>query len=100
MSEARRAMLQSVSRRAFGQAHRLELMLTILAASEPVCLSGLAQSMRVSVSSVQVPFADIVSLGLIQPVRNDGTRRRLYAQVDGPGWAWAEVLAAEHAQDG
>jgi len=86
--------VRRVSRAAFGQAHRLELMLAISKSSDGLCtLTELAKLLDVSVSSLQRPFQALVEIGLLTPLPNADTRFRYYARNPSPAWQWAEDLA-------
>ncbi len=82
-----------VSRLAFGQSHRLSVMLALMQAQRPMCLKDLSAALGVTASSLQVPLENLVALGLVIPAAGDGTRKRFYTRVEGPAWVWARDLA-------
>lgn len=87
--------LRTVSKLAFGQTYRLELMLAILDSDDGICtLSELASALKVSVSSLQLPFDTLVALGMLTPLPEAETRFRHYLRNDDAGWAWATQLAS------
>lgn len=92
MSQPEAADLREVSRRAFGQSHRLGAMLALMQAQGPLCLKDLSEAVGVPASSLQVPLENLVRLGLVVPAPGDGSRRRFYAKVEGPAWVWAREL--------
>lgn len=87
--------LRAVSRIAFGQAHRLELMVVIRASEDGLCtLTELAKQLDVTMSSLQRPLQALIELGLLTPLPDAGTRFRYYARNPSPAWQWASELAA------
>lgn len=99
MSHPSDVNLRQMSRHAFGQAHRLSIMLTFMESPGPLCLNDLSSALGVTASSLQTPLANLVALGLVAPTDGDGTRRRLYVRVDGPAWTWARDLASRAQAD-
>ncbi|GAA2887547.1 helix-turn-helix domain-containing protein [Microbacterium esteraromaticum] len=89
------AELRAVSRVAFGQAHRLELMLAVMASEDGLCtLTELARRLNVTMSSLQRPFQALVDLGLLTELPDTGTRFRYYARNPSSAWQWAADLSA------
>lgn len=88
--------LRAVSRVAFGQAHRLELMLAIGSAEDGLCtLTELSKQLDVTMSSLQRPFQALVELGLITALPDADSRYRYYARNPSPAWSWATTLEAQ-----
>ena len=86
--------LRHVSKVAFGQEHRLELMLAIAASEDGVCsLTELADTLQVRASSLQRPLDSLVELSLLSIVPTGDTKYRHYLRNDGPAWEWARELA-------
>ena len=92
--DTRRETLRETSRAVFGQAHRLEVMLAVGRSDDGiVCLTELAQTLDVSVSSLQKPFQALVKARLISPLPDVDSRYRFYARNPSAAWSWAEELA-------
>lgn len=86
--------LRRVSKVAFGQEHRLELMLAIAASHDGVCsLTELADTLQVRASSLQRPLDSLVELSLLSVVATGDSKYRHYIRNDGPAWDWARELA-------
>lgn len=86
--------LRRVSKIAYGQEHRLELMLVIAQIEDGVCsLSELADVLQVRPSSLQRPFQSLVELSLLSNVTTGDTKFRHYIRNDGSAWDWAQELA-------
>lgn len=93
--------LRAISKIAYGQSHRLELMLAVLQQEDGiVSLSQLSDSLEVGMSSLQRPFDALVDLGMLQALPGVETRFRLFLRNDSFGWSWASELAANamHAE--
>jgi DNA-binding IclR family transcriptional regulator len=91
--DADRTDLRRLSRQAFGQAYRLELMLAV--ARQPdglVSLSELATSLGVAPSNLQIPLKSLVETGLISELPKGDSRRKFYLRNDSAAWAWAQEL--------
>jgi hypothetical protein len=88
-SDAVRAM----SRVAFRQDYRLELMVAIAESTDGiVCLTDLARVLDVSISNLQVPLKNLITLGLITPLPRGDSRRKFYMRNPSPAWDWAREL--------
>lgn len=87
--------LREVSRAAFGQMHRLELMLAILAVEDGiVTLTEVHRSMSgVAMSSLQKPFEALIECGLLTRLPNGDSRSRFYVRNDSAAWSWAVELS-------
>ena len=87
---------RAVSKLAFGQKHRLELMMAILNIEDGVCsLTELAIDLCVPLSSLQRPFDALVELDLIRPIPDGETKVRFHIRTSGPAWNWAQSLASK-----
>lgn len=87
--------LRRVSKVAYGQEHRLELMLAIAEIEDGVCsLTELADTLQVRASSLQRPLDSLVELSLVSVVATGDTKYRHYIRNDGAAWDWARELAA------
>ncbi len=95
-SQAELERWRAVSKVAFGQTHRLELMLAILDIEDGVCsLSELAARLGVPISSLQRPFDALSALELIRPIPDGETRTRFHMRTQSPAWDWARTLRAQ-----
>lgn len=89
------AQLRSLSRSAFGQAYRLEVMLAIAESPDGlVTQSELAQQLGVSVSNVQGPVASLVSCGLLTEMPRGDSRSRYLLRNRSAAWDWAREMRA------
>lgn len=94
-----REELRRVSRAAFGQAYRLELMLAVAASPDGLCtLTELTRELGVTMSSLQKPFQALVEIGLLTPLPYDDTKFRYYARTPSAAWEWAVQLSEAAAQ--
>lgn len=85
--------LRQISRHAFGQAYRLELMLAV--ADQPdglVSLTELAANIGVAPSNLQGPLKCLVETGLVSELPRGDSRRKFYLRNDSAAWAWASEL--------
>jgi hypothetical protein len=86
--------LRRVSKVAYGQEHRLELMLAIAEIEDGVCsLTELANTLQVRASSLQRPLDSLVELSLLSVVATGDTKYRHFLRNDGPAWDWSQDLA-------
>jgi hypothetical protein len=96
MVETRASMMRGISKSAFGQTLRLELMLAIAASEDGVvCLTELAKELDVSVSSLQRPFEAVVAAQLLTPLPDSDSRFRYYLRNPSAAWTWASELAGQ-----
>ena len=87
--------LRAVSRTAFRQDYRLELMLAIADSEDGlVCLTDLARALDVSTSNLQTPLQNLATLGLISPMPRGDSRRKFYLRNPSAAWDWARELAS------
>jgi hypothetical protein len=97
---ARMDELREISRSAFGQRYRLELMLEIANAEDGVfTLTELSKSLDVTMSSLQKPMHDMVAIGLLTPLPDAGSRFRYYTSNPSSAWEWAYELAGLNHAD-
>lgn len=92
--------LRKLSKSAFGQAHRAEVMLAIAASPDGlVTQTELAQQLGLSVSNVQAPVASLVACGLLTEMPRGDSRSRYLLRKRSAAWAWAQELreAAQQA---
>lgn len=86
--------LRSLSRAAFRQDYRLELMVAIAESNDGiVCLTDVARALDVSISNLQTPLKNLVTLGLITPLAQGDSRRKFYLRNPSAAWDWARELA-------
>lgn len=92
--------LRGLSRDAFGQSYRLELMLAIARSEDGlVTLSDLANELRLGTSKIQGALSSLVAVGLLSVMPSDDARRRFLLRNPSAAWQWAEELAAAARSD-
>ena len=84
--------LRRLSRAAFNQAYRLEVMLHIAESEGFVTQTEVAQALGLPVSNVQAPIRSLIECGLLVPMPKTGNRSRFLARTDSPAWDWARQL--------
>ena len=95
MSPVGREAVRALSRAAFRQDYRLEMMVAIADSTDGiVCLTDLARSLDVSMSNLQVPLKNLLALGLITQLPRGDSRRKYYMRNPSSAWDWARELAA------
>jgi hypothetical protein len=91
--------LRRLSRAAFNQTYRLEVMLFIADSDGFVTQTEVAQGLGLpSASNVQAPIRSLIDCGLLNPMPKTDNRSRFLARSDSPAWEWAlqlRGLAAE-----
>jgi len=91
----RLASLRRVSRHAFGQAYRLEVMLAISRAEDGlVNLTDLASALGLSPSQIQGALRSLVAIGLLTEMPPGDSRRRFLLRNHSAAWTWAEEMAS------
>jgi DNA-binding MarR family transcriptional regulator len=96
MAGADAVKLRDVSRAAFGQQYRLEVMLAASRSEDGlVCLTDLARDLGLSVSNVQGALKSLVALRLLTEMPAGDSRRKFYLRNPSAAWAWAEEMARE-----
>ncbi|ALM18940.1 MarR family transcriptional regulator [Mycobacteroides abscessus] len=86
--------LRRMSREAFRQDYRLEVMLAVGRSTDGlVCLSDLAAAVGTSTSNVQGPLRSLIALGLLTPLPRSDSKRRHMLRNPSAAWQWAEELA-------
>ncbi|MBN7468218.1 MarR family transcriptional regulator [Mycobacteroides abscessus] len=87
--------VRRMSREAFRQDYRLEVMLAIGRSADGLeCLSDLATTVGTSTSNLQGPIRSLVALGLLTPMPRSDSKRRYLLRNPTAAWQWAEELAA------
>lgn len=86
--------LRRLSRAAFNQAYRLEVMLRVADSDGFVTQTEIAQALGLSVSNVQAPVRSLIDCGLLTPMPKTDNRSRFLARADSPAWDWARQLQA------
>ncbi|ABL80567.1 hypothetical protein Noca_1049 [Nocardioides sp. JS614] len=82
-----------MSRAAFGQTYRLEIMLAVAEAEDGlVTLTDLARSLELSTSNVQVALKSLVATGLLSELPKGDNRRRYLLRNPSPAWDWARQM--------
>lgn len=84
--------LRALSRAAFNQTYRLELMLVIADSEGFVTQSELAKAIGQPVSNVQGAVRRLVDCGLLTPMPKMDNRSRFFARTDSPAWDWARQM--------
>jgi DNA-binding IclR family transcriptional regulator len=85
--------LRALSRAAFGQTYRLEIMLAVAEAEDGlVTLTDLARSLELSTSNVQVALKSLVATGLLSELPKGDNRRRYLLRNPSPAWDWARQM--------
>ncbi len=93
--------LRRLSRAAFNQAYRLEVMLYIADSEGFVTQTEIAQALGLpSVSNVQAPVRSLIDCGLLTPMPRTDNRSKFLARVDSPAWEWARQLRAQVSREG
>ena len=87
------AALRAVSRAAFGQQYRLEVMLAIAESDDGlVCLTDLAAALRLPVSNVQGALKSLVATGLLTEMPTGGSKRKFLLRNSSAAWEWAREM--------
>lgn len=85
--------LRELSRAAFNQAYRLEVMLAIAESEDGlVTLSDLATTLDLPVSNVQKPLQSLIKVGLLSSAPQGDSRSKFYLRVDSAAWEWTTEL--------
>lgn len=88
--------LRRLSRAAFNQTYRLEVMLYIASSDGFVTQTEIAQALGLpSVSNVQAPVRSLIDCGLLTPMPKTDNRSRFLARTDSPAWDWAQQLRSQ-----
>jgi hypothetical protein len=88
-----RTALRAVSRAAFGQQYRLEVMLAIAESEDGlVCLTDLAAALRLSVSNVQGALRSLVATGLLAEMPTGDSKRKFLLRNSSAAWEWAREM--------
>ena len=90
--------LRRLSRAAFNQTYRLEVMLFIADSDGFVTQTEVAQGLGLpSASNVQAPIRSLIDCGLLTPMPKTDNRSRFLARTDSPAWDWALQLRSQAA---
>jgi predicted transcriptional regulator len=85
--------LRRLSRAAFNQTYRLEVMLYIADSEGFVTQTEIANALGLaSVSNVQGAIRKLIDCGLLTPMPKTDNRSRFLARNDSPAWDWARQL--------
>lgn len=88
--------LRRLSRAAFNQTYRLEVMLYTADSDGFVTQTEVAQGLGLSsVSNVQAPIRSLIDCGLLIPMPKTDNRSRFLARTDSPAWDWARQLRSQ-----
>lgn len=91
--------LRQLSRDAFGQTYRLEVMLAVAESPDGlICLTDLAQELRISASNVQLALQSLVKTDLVARLPRGDSRRRHYVRNPSAAWDWARQMKDLAAQ--
>ncbi|WP_308465316.1 hypothetical protein [Rathayibacter soli] len=92
--EERLEALRRMSKSAFGQSYRLELMLSIADSEDGFCtLTNLSKTLDVTMSSLQRPFQALVELQLLSPMPDADSKYHHFVRNPSAAWDWAQELA-------
>lgn len=87
--------LRRLSRHAFGQTYRLEVMLAIARSEDGlVNLTDLASGLDLTTSQIQGALRSLVAVGLLTEMPMADSRRRFLLRNRSAAWSWAEELSA------
>lgn len=93
MAPAEVEQLRVLSRAAFGQAYRLEVMLAVADSGDGlVSLTDLARALDQSPSNIQGPLRSLVSVGLLSDVPSGDSKRKYYIRNPSAAWDWAREM--------
>ena len=99
MDTVHTAKLRGMSRAAFGQQYRLEVMLAAARSHDGlVCLTDVARDLSLSVSNVQGALKSLVTVGLLTEMPAGDSRRKFYLRNPSAAWEWAEQMARQASE--
>lgn len=85
--------VRALSRAAFGQTYRLEVMLAVADSDDGlVTLTDLAKTLDISTSNVQVALRSLVGTGLLSELPRDDNRRKYLIRNPSSAWDWAREM--------
>lgn len=90
--------LRRLSRAAFNQAYRLEVMLYIADSDGFVTQTEIGRALALSVSNVQAPVKSLIDCGLLTVMPKTDNRSRFLARADSVAWEWARQLRDQAAR--
>lgn len=92
--------MRALSRNAFGQAYRLEVMLAIAESDDGlVTLTDLARELKLGPSQIQGALSSLVAVGLLTEMPAGDARRRFLLRNDSAAWQWAQELAVATGEE-
>lgn len=95
MSAQATEVQRALSRAAFGQTYRLEVMLAVARASDGlVNLTDLAQAIAQPPSNIQGALKSLVAVGLLSEIPSGDSKRKFYMRNPSAAWTWAEEMAS------
>lgn len=87
---------RTLSRAAFGQQHRLDVMLAAAHSEDGlVCLTDVARDLNLNASNVQGALKSLVAVGLLSEMPRGDGRRKFYLRNPSPAWDWAKEMAQQ-----
>ena len=90
MSDRVATELRALSRAAFGQTYRLEVMLAVADSPDGIVnLTDLAHELNQPTSNIQAPLRCLVDLGLISAAPQGDSKRKHYIRNPSAAWQWA-----------
>lgn len=88
--------LRALSRAAFGQAYRLEVMLAVADSVDGlITQTELARELGISVSNVQGPVRSLLGCGLLTELPQGDSRSKFLLRNRSAAWEWAKELALQ-----
>ncbi|WP_425310716.1 helix-turn-helix domain-containing protein [Ammonicoccus fulvus] len=86
-------VLRDLSRAAFGQAYRLEVMLAVADSDDGlITQTELARELGVSVSNVQAPVRSLIGCGLLTQLPQGDSRSKFLMRNRSAAWEWVKEL--------
>jgi hypothetical protein len=100
MDDLSRDRARRLSQAAFGQQHRLELMLAIVDSEDGiVTLTELSRKLDVTMSSLQRPMESLIETGLLTALPMSEFRYKHFMRNPSAAWQWAQELAVAAGVD-
>ena len=91
--------LRQLSRDAFGQTYRLEIMLAVAESPDGlICLTDLAQELGIPTSNVQLALQSLLKTDLVAKLPRGDSRRKHYIRNPSAAWEWARQMRDLAAQ--
>lgn len=93
MGEDEKEITRALSKAAFGQSYRLEVMLAVEASTDGlVTLTELTKEVGVSASNIQKPIESMVAAGLLTELPRGDSRTKHMLRNPSAAWEWAREL--------